>query len=482
MTFPQQNLTIQDPGIPIVPPAATTPVITGIAIGGSGAANTILSINRKTDVRTILGYGPLAEDVALALDKRGGPILCVKHTPASAVLSGVVLTEVGSVSPPAVTVSGTPTDRFKLLVTIVAGGAVATSTFTFSLDAHDADAAPFTISAVRATAATYVIPNSGLTLTFPAGTYVAGDTYSLACTPPEPTTTDLGTVATLLEAAPKQDFHLWLLSGSQPDKVTAAAVAVALGSDGAALTTTYRYVRTFCDIGSVDTADNIHGEDSTWTNTRVCPAYGFVLRSSALPYEGFSNRKVSCVSGIAIRAMSVKISNDLARFADGPDEGVLKVYFDGLLDQRLDADGVSTMRTWPGADGFYIAGGKLKAPFGSNFTDVQYGRIMDVACKTTYLGQLPLSSDSFRTKTDGSGQIDERDAVVIEQGITDELANDLTRQPNARGTGGHVSGFKYTIDRTINMITSGQLVSKVGITPLAYAKDIETTLFYALKL
>lgn len=480
MTFPQQNLSVRDPGIPIVPPAATTPVITGIAIGGSGAANTVLSIGRKSDVRSILGYGPLAEDVALALDTRGGPIFCVKHTPASAALSGAATTQTGSVSPPSVTVSGTPTDRFNLLVTVVVGGTRGTATFKFSLDAHDANAAPFTQSDVRATAATYVIPNSGLTIAFATGTYVAGDTYALSCTPPEPTTTDLATVAALLAADPALDVHLWLLSGSQPDNVTGAAVAAALGSDAAALTTTYRFVRAFCDIGSVDTASNIHTEDSTWTNTRVCPGYGFVLRASSLPYEGFSNRKISCISGIAIRAMSVPISSDMARFADGPDEGVSKIYFDELYDQRLDTDGVSGMRTWPGKAGFYIAGGKLKAPFGSNFTDVQFGRIMDVACKTTYEAQLPFVADSFRTKTDGTGQIDDRDAATAELGVTDALANELTRQENARGTAGHVSGFSYHIDRTINMITSGQLVSTVAITPLAYAKDIETTLFFSL--
>lgn len=480
MTFPVQNLTIQDPGIAVVAPSATTPVITGIAIGGSGAANTLLTINRISDVRTILGYGPLAEDVALALQVRGGPIYCVKHTPQSAALSSAAMAEVGSVSPPAVTISGTPTDRFNVLVTVVLGGTRGTATFKFSLDAHDADAASFTQSQVRVTAATYVIPNSGLTINFPAGTYVAGDTYALSTIPPEPTTTDLATVAALLEATPALDFHIWLVSGAQPDNVTAATFAAALSGDATALTQSYRYVRAFCDIGSTDTANNIHTEDATWTSTRVCPAYGYTLRPSVLPYEGFSVRKTSCVSGIAVRAMSVPISNDLARFADGPDDGVLKIYFDGFYDQRLDGDGVSSMRTWPGIAAFYIAGGKLKAPFGSNFTDVQFGRIMDVACKTTYQAQLQYEADFFRAKTDGTGQIDARDAAVIEGQVGDALANELTRPTNAKGEPGHVSAFSYRVDQTINIITSGQLVTKVGIVPFGYAKDIETTLFYTL--
>lgn len=480
MTFPVQNLSIIDPGIAVTPPAANIPVISGIAIGGSGANNTILSINRISDVRTILGYGPLAEDVALALQSRGGPIYCIKHTPASAALSSAATTQAGSVSPPAITVSGTPTDRFNLLVTVVVGGVRGTATFKYSLDNFDSSVVAPTQSQVRTTAATFAIPNSGLTLNFPTGTYVAGDTYTLSTVPPEPTTTDLATVATLLQNHPELDFHLWLVSGAQPDSTTGAAFAAALAGDATALVTSYRFIRAFCDVGSTDTAANIHTADASWTSTRVCPGYGYVVRPSVLPYEGFSNRRTSCIGGIAVRAMSVPISNDLARFADGPDNGVLKIEFDGFYNQQLDTDGVSTMRTWPGISGFFIAGGKLKAPFGSNFTDVQFGRIMDVACKTVYQAQLIYEADFFRTLTDGTGHIDPRDAATIESQVGNSLADVLTRPTNAKGESGHVSGFSYKVDQTINIITSGQLVTKVGIVPFGYAKDIETTLFFTL--
>lgn len=481
MTFPGMNLTIQDPGIAVVPPAATTPVISGVAIGGSGANNVVLSINNMNDVRSVLGYGPLAEDVALALQTRGGPIYCVKHTPQAALLTGQVTTQVGSglVIP---TIDGTPTDRFNLLITIVAGGALGVGTFKFSLDAFDADAAPFTQSQVRTIpgGGTYVIPNTGLTITFPSGTYVAGDTFSLSCTPPEPTTTDLATVAALLQNTPALDFHLWLVSGSQPDDTTGAAFAGALSGHATGLTQSYRYVRAFCDVGSVDTAANVLVEAASWSSTRVSPAYGFQLYTSALPYEGFTFRKCSFSGHEAIRAMTVPISSDLARFVDGPMDGVRKIYFDGFYDQTLDAAGISTPRTWPGIAGFYIAGGKLNAPFGSNFTDVQFGRIMDIACRTTYEAQLRYEADFFRALTDGTGHIDPRDAATIESQVSDNLADELTRPLNAKGENGHVSGFSYTIDQTVNIITTGQLVSKLGIVPFGYAKQINTTLFFTL--
>lgn len=481
MTFPNQQLTVQDPGIAATPPSATTPVISGIAIGGSGAENTLLVINNMADVRSVLGYGPLAEDVALALQVRGGPIYCVKHTPAAALLTAQALTQVGTglVIP---TVSGTPTDRFNLLVTIVAGGALGTGTFKFSLDAFDSNSAPYTQSQVRTIpgGGTYAIPNTGLTVTFPSGTYVAGDLFSLSCVPPEPTTTDLGTVSTYLQAQPALDFHLWLVSGSQPDKVTGSAFAAALSGAATALTQSYRYVRAFTDVGSVDTAANVHTEAASWTSTRVAPAYGFALYTSALPYEGFTFRKCSWSAAEAIRAMSVPISSDLARFVDGPVEGIRKIYFDGFYNQLLDADGIGTPRTWPGIAGFYIAGGKLKAPFGSNFTDVQFGRIMDVACRTVYEAQLKYEADFFRALRDGTGRIDPRDAATIESQVSNNLSDELTRPLNAKGEAGHVSGFTYTVDQTVNIITTGLLQTKLGIVPFGYAKQINTTLFYTL--
>lgn len=481
MTFPNQQISVQDPGIAAVPPSATTPVISGPTAGGSALANVLTQINDMNDVRSVAGYGPAAEDVALALQTRGGPVYFVKHTPASAALSGAATTHVGT-GVALVTVSGTPRDRYNLLVTIVAGGALGTGTFKFSLDAFDADAAPFTQSQVRTIpgGGSYAIPNSGLTLTFASGTYVAGDTFALACVPPEPTTSDLSTVSTLLQNTPALDFHLWLVSGSQPDETTGSAFAAALSGAATALTQSYRYVRAFCDVGSEDTAANVLTEAASWTSTRVSPAYGYILLLSALPFEGFTYRKVSFTCVEAIRAMTVPISSDLARFVDGPVEGIKKIYFDGFYNQALDGAGISTPRTWPGIAGFYIAGGKLKAPFGSNFTDVQYGRVMDVACKTTYSAQLRYQADFFRALRDGTGRIDPRDAATIESQVTDNLADELTRPLNAKGEPGHCSGFTYTVDQTVNIITTGRLVSKVGIVPFGYAKQINTTLFFTL--
>ncbi len=486
MTFPAQSLSVRDPGLGAVNPTSKTPLITGISTGGSVAVNTLVSINDLSTVRALLGYGPLAEDVALQLLKNGGPVYALRHNSAdSKAVSAVSMTKLVG-SGPTITVTGTPRDRYAIRVEVIVGGILATSTFRFSLDAYDVDAAPFSYSQVRPTVASYVIPNSGMTLTMPAGTYVAGDVYTYACIPQEPLLVDLGAAAAVLQANSSLLVYQWLVSGAQPDDVTGAAFASAFQGYLASLANSFRYARGYCDVGSDDTAANINIGALTWTGSRVCPAYGYELRTSALPFEGFAIRKTSCVSDIAVRGFGELISSDLSRTAAGAVDGVRKIYFDGFYDQTLDANKISTMRTWTGMAGFYIANGKLKSAFGSDFTDMQYGRVMDVACRTTFEAQFPFISASLRTTIAANasaenpvGAIDPRDAKRIEGKVQTALDANIMQPDNAEGIPGHATSVTYSVDLLQDLVTTQLIKTYVDVVPLGYSKSINTTLFFS---
>ncbi len=478
MVFPAQNITVQDPGIPLAPAIPSIPLMTGIAYGGSTLVNTVAQIGSPAQVRALIGYGPLAEDVAEALSVSGGPInFCIHSSSQSVTLTAAAMTHTGT-GVVFATLSGQPNDRYAVLVTIVAGGTRGTATFQFSLDAYNAAYAPFTQSNIYPTAATFAIPNSGLTINFPTGTYVAGDTFALATVPQEPGTTDLATVGALLEASPALSFDLWAVSGSQPSNTTGSAFAAALNGYAVALTNTFRFVRALCDVGSDDTAANINTQASAWTAVRVCPSFGYTIRTSALPFEGMTNRKISCSTSMAVRAIASLISTDLSWTGAGPDTSVREIFFDSNYNQQIDADQISTMRTWPGIPGYFICGAKLKCAFGSDFTDLQFGRVMDVACLTTYKAQFPYQSASFRATS--TGTIDPRDAASLDQVVQSSLNDNLLAPLNAQGTPGHVSAILYTVSLTQNIVTTGTLVSTVAIAPLGYAKIINTTLSFQL--
>lgn len=483
MPFPSQTLTVQDPGIPLAQIGGVPPLITGCSNGGSAPLSTIGQINSVSLVRSVIGYGALAEDIALALQKAGGPINYAIHNVTGSALTSQAMTQkVGSGTAP--TVSGTPNDRYGVTIKVILGGAVGTATFQYSLDNWTYDAAAAltspTWSNVYVTASTKVIANTGLTFNFGAGTYVAGDVFFLETVPGEVTATDLGTIALALQNDPTLPIDLWLISGTQAVYTTAGTIAAAFHGDLAALTNSYRYPRGIIDIGSGDTEAHVHTEASSWTGVRVCPAYGYEIVASALPFEGFAFRKVSCATSIGVRAFSELISSDLSRTAAGACSEVVAIYFDGFSNTQLDSDQISTMRTWAGKPGFYIANAKLKSSFGSNFTDLQFGRVMDVACLTTYNGQFPYQSASLRTRTDGSGQIDPRDAAQIDKAVQDLLDQELMQPINASGNPGHVSAVSYAVSLTNNIISTSQLVTSVAIVPLGYSKLIATTLAFQL--
>jgi len=113
---------------------------------------------------------------------------------------------------------------------------------------------------------------------------------------------------------------------------------------------------------------------------------------------------------------------------------------------------------------------------------------MDAACSTTYNAQFPFQSSIFRTIGPGdssgrpAGAIYEPDARTLEQAVTSALNDNLLAPNNASGIPGHVSALQYAVNLTINLATTGQIVTKVSLRPLGYAKDIETTLGFTLTI
>jgi hypothetical protein len=479
MTIPAQTITVLDPGLGRVAAAPDSPLYLGTTPGGSATALELLSFSRLNDVPSVLGYGDLAADVAKALSERGGPVLAMGADGSTAAVSSAV-TQSGA--GPEVSLSGTARARYTGRVEIMGGGALGTGTFRYTLDRHtvtSGSSAP-TWSATRTIPAggAFVAGVSGLTMTFAAGTYVLGETYDFDTTPAMPNATDLGAAATALLALTQTEFPLVVVSATHATATLGASIAAAMGGHAASLATGFRYSRAIVDVGSTDTSANVLAE--SWSDRRVCPCYGFALTSAVQPYEAHAVRKVGCYSDLAARAARVLVSTDLARYAEGALGGVQRIDFDGFDNETLDAVGISTLRTWPGIPGFYVANGRLKSPLGSDFTDLHFGRLMDLACRTVYRAQLPFMAEGFRTNADGS--INVLDKADVEAAVFGALRDALLTPKNARGVSGHVSEVSYGVDPTHNLNTSGTLLVNVGVRPLGYAKFIDTQIGFALNV
>jgi len=479
MPIPGQTFTILDPGLSLSEPAPSTPIYLGTS--SLGAVNTIISVNSPAAAVAALGQGPLSEAVCHALAVSGGPILCMPLNSAAGVYGAISVSRVGastgdiSTVPPA----GSPFDAYEFSLTITQSGSVAGADFAFIYSLDDGRTQSQEISVPAA--GTFTVPNTNMTVTFTDGGgpdfFEAGDVHSFDTTAPYYALGDLAAAVAVLNADPTE-WAFMALIGKPPDAVAGAAVFAALATHMATFEGNFRFVRACMDAGNDSTA-NIITQYSTVSSNRVMAVYGDSDVISNKPYPGWGAPKISAVVPVAARATGSLVSTALGRVASGNLTGVLEISHDEFFDEVLDQHRIATLRTHLGRQGFYVTRGRLKSDPGSDFTDWQLGRVMDVACRETFIGQQSFLNIGVRTQA-GTGFIDERDAQRLETSVTGKLRQQLTQPINAEGTPGQVSGLRYAIDRTNNIVATSTIISEVAIQPLGYARFITTTLGFAL--
>ncbi|MHA1572458.1 MAG: DUF2586 family protein [Alphaproteobacteria bacterium] len=476
MTIPGQTLTILDPGLGLVEPAVTTPLYLGAS--ELGANNVLVSVSNKVDAVEAFGQGPLSEAICRCLDVAGGPVLGMR-------LNGSVASTIGAVTKTAVGTStgtlaatGTALDAYEVLVEIVTTGDLGAGAFKYSLD----DGYTYSEGTVIPAGGTYAIPETGAVLTFTpmAGPifFEDGDVFEFDCTAPYYGTGDVAAaVAALL--ADTTPWAFMVLTGTPASAADGATMFGALETHLASFENVFRYVRALMDAGD-DTPANVATSFGAVADNRISVTYGSADTASSKAFPGWGTPKRSGVNLFGARAAKELISTDLARVASGPLAGVQAISHDEFLNEVLDVQRISTLRTWAGRAGFFITNCRLKSSAGSDFRYWQHGRVMDVACKTTYEAQQFFISQGVRTNDDGS--INELDARRFETRGLSALQAQLTQPSNAEGTQGHVSELSYTIDRLNNVQTTETVLSEVAIRPLGYAKFITTTIGYTLSV
>lgn len=464
MPIPGQSLAVNENGAGVVTPATNIPLFIGYST--LGTANVMKTYNSIPDLVAGEGQGQAVEDAAYDLAFTGGPIRFMKtSTSVAGTLSAVAKSGAG----PTVTVAGaTPADDYQAILRIRGGGVLGTATFDYSLDNGVTYSETLTVPA----GGTYSIPQTGVTATFPAGTYVAAETYTFTTTAPMWNSSDLSAAFTAIT----NDSTGWdfiVCSGRQATGAAAATLAAALQTQLVTLANNYRYKRGIIDGGDEAYAAILTAFASTVAN-RTLVSYRGAVYSTPKPFPGWGSPKARLVRGVAQKAHDALISTDLARVKSGPLSSVASIEHDEQKTEVLDVAKITTARTIPGLTGFFITNARLKSAAGSDFQYWQHGRIMDVACATVYSEQAKWLSAGIRTNPDGT--VDERDAQAIETAVTNALNAQLIQPTNAEGTRGHVSRLQYTINRLTNFQSTGIMLSELAIQPFGYIKRFTTTL------
>lgn len=165
----------------------------------AGNYNTIYSFSNIKDAYTTLQGGKLLDSAAVALDIAGGPVYVMRMATSVAGSFSDIAVKLQTLSDGALALSGTPIDDYIATIAIVRAGKVGTQpypTFTYSLDSNLSQSAEIAIPG----SGTYVIPGTGITLTFSNGAvgFKAGDTFSFTTVGSTWNNTDLSNALTAL--------------------------------------------------------------------------------------------------------------------------------------------------------------------------------------------------------------------------------------------------------------------------------------------
>lgn len=446
----------------------------GVCTGGT--PGTRYKFTSKTALVAALTGGPAVEAAALVLDEQGGQVDVI---PVTASVSGTAgtIASVSGTGTPLPTIAGTPNDFYEGLLKIIVGGAVATATFQYSLDGGN------NWSGTITTASTYVIPGTGLTITWTAGTYIAADVFGWTSTPSMFSTGDLTTALNALNAD-VGDYSICHIVG-QPGGINdaakataAAAIAAVCETAAAAGAVLYHYARFVTEMPDVSDASLITAFAATSAPDVACVA-GFVQQVSAV--TGRINKR-SAAWSICSRLQNKPLGQDPARVDVGPlPASVVSIWRNEAATPGLDDARFTTLCTYPGGSvasgtavtGFYITNMPLMSPAGSDFKYFQHGQVMDEACRIVVSVLRMSISQDIAINDDAT--IDEGEARAIERKFTTRLSDGLVSKRA-------VSAAAGVVNRTDLIGQTGLLRADVRVRPRGYVKQLAATVGFSFKL
>lgn len=458
MGIPDVKQTINDGALGIVP-GETDQLALIVGVCSAGTANVIQSFNDKAALVAALGSGPLVDAAAISLDTAGGPVLVARIASTTAGAESAVTH--GGTGTAVATVGGAALDAYDVTVTITRAGAnlaALTAAFKYTLDGGNSVSQEIAMPV----GGVYVVPGTGITITFADGTFVANDTYKFTSTAPSYSLSDLQAALAVILADPR-DFAFLHVIGAAASVSAAAAMAAALETIMDSQEQVYRYTFAVMQVPE-DTDANIIAAFVAVGTKRVMWCAGSAAVQSTI--NGLIRKRNSSLA-VAARIAQVPIHEDLGRVRTGPITSVISLYRDEQATPGLDAARFATLRTIIGEQGLWVTDGRMGAPAGSDFVRVQYRRVLDKACKVARSALLFYLNDSLRLQTDDDttpGAIDELEARSIEADVNSQLAAALS---------GHVSKAYIQVDRTHNITSDSKVPVKVRVQPLGYAKEID---------
>lgn len=585
MSLPGINsVTIIDGSLGIVP-TNTTGIHVKVGACSLGVPNQLYSFTSVQDAKTALGSGKLVTALADALDVAGGPVYAMKTSTSVAGSISTIQTQLQTTpvaSDGALSLTGSaPLDDYLVVVKCARAGKIGTApypTFQYSLD----NGLTFSTEIVIPVGGVYIIPNTGLTLTFTtsANGMFVNDNWKFTTVGATWNNTDVSaaftalladsrtwgfahlvgvadstiasTVAAFMTIAQTNERYVHtiievrdmnmqatLTSAANTFPMTFAGgeiLKIAISNDfGQTFPTTTSYTFTagaVANIGALVTLLNtqaftkgqftvsnvgntlvlstlsVKGQIALKVDGTSTAIAGALIQYTAnqtgqgeledawmaaliTSFTPFVSDRVSVFAGTAdiyssannlysIRPGSwlmsgreslIPIQEDVGYVGRGalpfiltPDvtQGRYGIYHDEQAKPGLDAARFSTLRSFRGLPGFYITNGRTMAAPGSDYTYLQFRRVMDQAA--TLLDTVAKQFINMQVRVNQDGTIFAIDAG----GIEDKCSTFLYA-----GLKDNVVSISVLVDRTVNVQSTQKLKIIASIRPFGYTKFID---------
>lgn len=488
--LPSVNQSIRDPGIRSGGVPRSTPVYVGYTSGGT--PNTLTWYDTPDAAVNDHEDGPALEMALCALEEAGGPvgILCADTTVAG---DNSAVTKVDSHEGPTISLAGTSRYDHFFELEIVGAGALGAGKFRYNRDgfsgATDAQKS-WTEYITIPSGGDYAVPNSDLTVTFAAGTYVVGDQYTWTSECPAMNASDLADAFDVLAATNRRYRFVVLAASANVGAASGhATLAAAFQSELNALANLGRNRRGMMPADAAADDAAVTTAYAAVTANRVLLLFSDVAWLSGRKLLGYVRPRGSALSSAAARAAQVRISTDLKRTESGPLPRILEVYHDEASDPTgLDDEYISTLRSWVGLGTPFFGQGRLKAAQGSDYRLWPRGTVMDAICDITFeesqkfigmglrFNAGPDVGDGLNAAGLTIGALDPRDIKRLETMVNTRLRAEILQDFNEEGERGHATDVRYRISPTHDVATTETIIGDVNGVPLVYPSRVDNTL------
>ncbi len=496
MTTGDVELTILDGGGgTVVVPASSVCVVIGVCSGGTAAQ--VVASRDPVTLQTAVGSGPGVE-LASMIISRGGTVLFMKTATITAgVANAVTAFATGSC---VVTVTGTPYDSYFVKFKVVKGGTIASTgiTFQISLDAGRNYGPVIALG----TAVTYAIAGTNMTLAFAAGTMVAGESVAFKANQPLTSAASVQTCLVALEASP------YSVTGWGAMIIDGGTISTAAdgnpgwsGSDASTIegyldtmVTTKTFPRAIIPVRDNKIPATLWGgageTDAVWSVAvaldyvavsakRICAVAGHYNMPGQyqIAAAGLPRYRRPGAWALAARQVAIKPQTHAGRVSDGalasiivdptvdPTDGFN--YHDELQAPALDVARFTSFRKRKGRPGMFVVNPNLMSPFGSVFTILPLGNVMDIGCSLLHQTmELNINAD---VRLNDNGTIDE----IAAQGIESVAKGVLRDNMLAKSM---ISNFAFSIDRTNNVRTTSIVNFSATLFSRGYILEIDGTI------